>query len=139
MKNLVSITALGAVVAFAPFAANAAAQAFDTTTTSSVSLGASLTKPANATASAQTVPSNPLLVTDKVLVEAYNDAVSTAVSTINSQIAGLSVSGGGDITSSLTALVRELITQNINVASSWSSIKTSPTSVQTTSYFQTAS
>jgi len=139
MKNLVSTLSLGAVLVIAPFAANAAAT-FNTNTTKSVSVSTSLAKGAATTPTVTPNPKGTTLVTAQTLVDAYNDAVDTAYDYVDSRINNLSVSGSTNLTSSITELVQEVMTNNMQVASSWEQLKNSSATAQqqTTAYFETA-
>lgn len=124
MKSMISTLALGAALVVSPLAANAVT--FNDTTTGEAKAEASLTKPSPA-ASNSTAVSQPktttTLVTSKVLVDGINDAKAELIEYVNTQINGLSVSGGADLTEAVTQIVQDLITNNFEVVTSWANLK----------------
>ena len=142
MKNLVSTLSLGAVLIVAPLAANAAAT-FDKTTTKTVSVSASLSKPTAATVEARPTspaPKATTLVSAETLVDAYNDAINNAYGYVDAQLEAVGLSGGSaSLTTAVADLVADLIKKNLNVATSWAAIKnTSSTAQQQTAQYFTA-
>lgn len=140
MKNLVSTLSLGAVLIVAPLAANAAAT-FDKTTTKTVSVSASLSKPTAVTAEARPTspaPKATTLVSAETLVDAYNDAINNAYAYVDTQLEAVGLSGGSaSLTTAVADVVADLIKKNLNVATSWAAIKNASSTAQqqTAQYF----